>query len=312
VSSVDPLVVTSLDAVHDCLPLPRAMDLIEDALRDPGSARIVPVTLTLDDGAGFRVVAGATGGHAVVRFGAAGRFWATGATRPNTWAAVFDPATGELRAVLRFPFADLRVAATLGVAARALVDGPVPVTMIGSGKYAFGVVEAVHAGVGIEVLTVVSRTPANAAALAARASHALGVRAATAPTVPEAVRDAAVIVVGTDSQEPVLQARWLRGDEVVLSYGLATELDRSVYLAAGRFAANDVDLEHSAAVGRSHPLAGPDGLLERRPEGLGGLLSSDPAGELVLVRDSGGGIGDAALAAGLLAELERRAAASTA
>jgi ornithine cyclodeaminase/alanine dehydrogenase-like protein (mu-crystallin family) len=153
-----PLIVTSLDDVRGCLPLPRAMDLVEDALRDRRSARIVPVTLALDDGAGFRVVAGATGGAAVVRFGAAGRFWATGATRPNTWAAVFDPGTGELLALLRFPFADLRVAATLGAAARTLTAGPVPVTMIGAGNYAFTVLETLHAGTGIASLTVVSRT----------------------------------------------------------------------------------------------------------------------------------------------------------
>jgi ornithine cyclodeaminase/alanine dehydrogenase-like protein (mu-crystallin family) len=305
-----PLIVTSLDDVRGCLPLPRAMDLVEDALRDRRSARIVPVTLALDDGAGFRVVAGATGGAAVVRFGAAGRFWATGATRPNTWAAVFDPGTGELLALLRFPFADLRVAATLGAAARTLTAGPVPVTMIGAGNYAFTVLETLHAGTGIASLTVVSRTRANAEALAARVSDALGVPAVTAPTVPDAVAAAAVIVVGTNSPEPVLQARWLRGDELVLSYGLPSELDRSVYLAADRFAANDVDLEPASGVGRPHPLAGPDGRLERRPEALGDLLTNGATG-LVVVRDGGGGVGDAALAAGLLAEIEQRAAATT-
>jgi ornithine cyclodeaminase/alanine dehydrogenase-like protein (mu-crystallin family) len=128
--------------------------------------------------------------------------------------------------------------------------------------------------------------------------------------VPDAVAAAAVIVVGTNSPEPVLQARWLRGDELVLSYGLPSELDRSVYLAADRFAANDVDLEPASGVGRPHPLAGPDGRLERRPEALGDLLTNGATG-LVVVRDGGGGVGDAALAAGLLAEIEQRAAATT-
>lgn len=301
---VVPRVLTSAKLAQECLPLDLAMDLIEAALSDPRAARIEPVTLNLDDGTAFRIVAGATGGSAVVRFGAAGRFWATGRAHLKSWAAVFDPEDGQLRALLRYPFTGTRVAATMGVAARGLVDGPAPVAMIGSGNYSFGTLEAVHAGLGISSLTVASRTPAHAEALAERVSGALAVPATTAPSAREAVAEAALVVVGTDSLEPVLHADWLRAEQVILSYGLPTELDRSVYLAADVFAASDTELEFASGFWR-HPLLDADERPERLPLGLGEVLK-DGADGLVVVRDGGGGVGDAALAAGLAAEIERR------
>lgn len=299
-------IVAPVEAAEECLPLSAAMDLVEASLLDPRAARIVPTTLALDDGTAFRIVAGAANGSAAIRFGAAGRFWATGKVHLKSWAAVFDPETGDLRALVRFPFTGTRVAATMGVAARRLVAGPAPVAMIGAGNYSFGVLEAVHLGVGIGSLTVASRTPSHAQALAARAAEAFGAPAAAVASVREALAGARVVVVGTDSPAPVIRAEWLDGDQLILSYGQPTELDGSVYLSADHLAASDVVLETASGSGMfRHPLLDDDDKPRRVVENLGALLPEAPAG-LVVVRDGGGGVGDAALAAGLAAEAERK------
>jgi ornithine cyclodeaminase/alanine dehydrogenase-like protein (mu-crystallin family) len=158
--------------------------------------------------------------------------------------ALFDPGTGILRALLEgSALTNLRTAAGAVVTARALAPrGWRRLGIIGSGGLAGASARAFASQCRPEAIDLYSRTAANAGTLAAslRAEFdALGtpidVRVRTTPE--DLVRDADVIVCGTDTRTPVFDGRALRGGQLVVSLGANTpttrELD-AVTMTAGR------------------------------------------------------------------------------
>ncbi|HUB53068.1 MAG TPA: ornithine cyclodeaminase family protein, partial [Terracidiphilus sp.] len=140
-------------------------------------------------------------------------------------------ATGEPLAVMDGRLiTEVRTAAVSAVALEALSRNDIrSLGVIGSGVQARSHLEALRqVRPSLTDLRIYSRTPANAAALAAEA----GARAV--PVEEAAAAD--VVVVATNSPTPVLEGRWLKPDAVVIAVGAIgphlRELDNEAMLAS--------------------------------------------------------------------------------
>lgn len=125
--------------------------------------------------------------------------------------AVWDEATGALRAVVHGDELGVRRTGAIGAVAldAAARPGPVRLGLLGSGAQAWAQVWALGAVREIAGLAVFSRRLERAQAFAVRVERQLGLRARAVRTAREAVRDRDAVIVATNSPEPVLEADWL-------------------------------------------------------------------------------------------------------
>ncbi|MPZ15254.1 MAG: hypothetical protein GEU73_12665 [Chloroflexi bacterium] len=228
-------------------------------------------------------------------------------------ALLYDMSTSQLLAIVGYPFGNLRVGATMALAARYLSRPDARrIGLLGSGANAMEILRCLCAVRPIERVEVYSPTPEHRAALAQRASSALGVPV-TAHDGPDPVIQAAeILAVATNSATPVLTADDLRAGVHVTSMGLSTELDESVYLRADQFVAGSRDQEIVDATpghdAHQRPTSAPvyrllrDGRMQREQIiELGALVKGDVAPrngptDINVFRESRGGTGDVALA----------------
>jgi ornithine cyclodeaminase len=119
---------------------------------------------------------------------------------------LWDSATGELRAVIEaFALGNLRTGAISGVATALLADpGADSLAIIGTGHQALPQVAAVAAVRPLRSVTVFSPDPDHRRAFAARVEAELGIPAAAAQSVAEAVASARVITLVTRATKPFL------------------------------------------------------------------------------------------------------------
>ncbi len=109
----------------------------------------------------------------------------------------------------------------LGGAAAALLGptGSCTVAIVGAGRQAWWQMWALSSVLDIARVQVASRTPASRDAFAHRARTDLGLTAQPAASIRDAVRDADLVVLATNSPTPVVDVGWLREDVMVTTMG---------------------------------------------------------------------------------------------
>lgn len=146
--------------------------------------------------------------------------------------ALFDPEDGTPRAVMDGTYITAaRTATSAAVAARALAEpGARSLAVVGAGVQGRAHLAEFTRVFDADDVRVASRTPEHADALAAGHDRARAV-----PTFEEAVRDADVVCLCTDSDTPVVSWPWLRPGAHVSSVGSGHEVDPETIAAASVF-----------------------------------------------------------------------------
>ncbi len=183
-----------------------------------------------------------------------------------------------------------------GVAARALVEGPVTLGVVGAGTQARWQTRAIDAAVGVDAARVYS--PSDSRLDCARElAEGHGIEATPADSPRAAVEGADVVVTATTATEPVFPGEAIEPDAVVIAVGAYTadtqELDAATMERAGRIYA-DVPEEVAGIGDVTNTGTDPDRLVP-----LSALLAGDdepPAGEVVVVDSVGSAVLDAAAA----------------
>ncbi len=285
--------------VAELLDLSQAMAVMEQTFREQaqGAVRQVPPLRFMNRG--MRLVAG--GLEAQNRNGL--RVSVTGG---DSFALLFEISSGELLAVMGYPFSHLRISATVGLAIERLADPKAKrVALIGSGRLALPILEPVAALRTVEQIVVYSRSRENREAFAARAKEKLNVPIRAAALPEDAVREAHVVLVSTNASEPALHGKWLRPGQSIFGVGRPNEFDDEVYLAAHRICVTskihetgyyDTRLDQPLLrLSRQKRLSWDD-VIEFGDVVAGKTSVPDGAKSIVVFRDSQGGYGDLALA----------------
>jgi ornithine cyclodeaminase/alanine dehydrogenase-like protein (mu-crystallin family) len=222
--------------------------------------------------------------------------------------ALFDEADGTPLAVMDAArVTALRTGAAAAVAAGALARPDAAVlAILGAGVQGHSHLETFPRVRDLREIRVAARTPAHAAALAARhpAAHAAG-------SFAEAVRGADVVACCTDAREPILDAAWLAPGTHVSSVGgtFGPELDAAT-VRGGRVFVEWRGAATNPPIAGAHELQGidPDGITE-----IGEVLAGTRPGrtspdELTVYKSTGHAVEDA-VAARLVYDRARRAGA---
>ncbi len=170
-------------------------------------------------------------------------FYGTNPTRRGLPAVqgtvmLFDGSNGALLALMDAGFLTaMRTGASGGVAARYLArEDARTLTIFGSGAAAPYQVEAALCERSIERVYVLSRTAANAEALAQKLTESFGVRAQATTDVEMAVGAADIVVTATSAHEPLFEGSLLRAGVHISGIGshlpYASEVDAATICRA--------------------------------------------------------------------------------
>ena len=302
--------------VEALLDLPQAIELTTDVLREQAAGQVVAVPprhVTVPNGA-LRIVSGALvqSRRMGVRVGPAAALASSRGT-----ALLYDAETGELLAVMAYPFGTLRTGATIGVATRLLAREDARVVgMIGTGRNALSLLRAACHVRPVERISVYSRTPERREAFSRQAAAVLGIPVEAVSETSAATLNADIVYVATDSLAPVLEAEWLSPGVFVASMGRPSELSPSVYLAADLIVVGNKEHEEGYFdVGRyTHQLLElvKAGRLswERIPLlcdiAVGRVPGRTSAAPILVFKESQGGYGDIAFANWIYAKARER------
>jgi ornithine cyclodeaminase/alanine dehydrogenase-like protein (mu-crystallin family) len=295
--------------VTDLLDLRQAMRVIEQTLREQSDGKVKQVAPLRFMSRGMRMVVG--GLEAQDKSGL--RVSVTGG---EGLALLFEISSGDLLALMGYPFSNLRISATVGLAIERFTNLKAKtVAMIGSGRLALSILQPAVALRGIERISVYSRSARNREMFAREASATLKVRAVAAESAEQAIEEADFVLVSTNSPEAALLGKWLRPGLAVFGIGRPNEFDDEVYLKAKLI----------CVTSKTHELGYYDTKLDqplirlsqrgRIPwdavAELGDIISEkvalpDKANSVIVFRDSQGGYGDLALAAWAYEEAKRR------
>jgi alanine dehydrogenase len=221
---------------------------------------------------------------------------ATGQPSHQGLIAMFDEADGTPLAVMDAArITALRTGAAAAVAAGALARPDAAVlAILGAGVQGHSHLETFPRVRDFREIRVAARTPAHAAALAARHPAA---RAAA--SFAEAVRGADVVACCTDAREPIVDAAWLAPGAHVSSVGgtFGPELDAAT-VRGGRVFVEWRGAATNAPPAGAHELQGldPDGLTEIGEVLAGTRPGRASADELTVYKSTGHAVEDAAAA----------------
>jgi len=160
---------------------------------------------------------------------------------------VFDTEDHGLLAILGSGFSNLRLAASVALAARCLARPAArSVGLLGSGRLALPLLEGLIAARPIGEVAVFSPTRERREAFARRATAALGIPVTAAESTEGATRAADIVALATSSTTPAVTADQLSSSAHVVSVGEPHELDRSIYLGAQKVVASSRHLALAA------------------------------------------------------------------
>ena len=237
-------------------------------------------------------------------------------TGGESMALLFEISSGKLISLMGYPFSNLRISATLGLAIDRFVDRSArTVAMIGSGRLALAALEPAVAVRPIERIFVYSRSAENRESFAQKAGEKLKLAAQAVDSAEKAIAHSDFVVVSTNSAAAALLGKWLRPGLAVFGIGRPNEFDDEVYLRANFVCVTSkahelgyydakldqplIRLTQNGALAWSAVAEFAEVITERNvPQG-----SSD---RIVVFRDSQGGYGDLALAAEAYEEARRR------
>jgi ornithine cyclodeaminase/alanine dehydrogenase-like protein (mu-crystallin family) len=132
----------------------------------------------------------------------------------------------------------IRTAAPYGVAAKYLARKSArTLGIIGSGRYARGMAQAVCAVCPIETIQVYSRNPDNVRSFCDEMHSALGIEVVACASGRDAMRGADIMITATSGNQIVFEADWLTPGTLLMSlapgeFGEETVLRSRVYLSA--------------------------------------------------------------------------------
>jgi alanine dehydrogenase len=231
-------------------------------------------------------------------------------------ALLFEMSSGDLLAVMGYPFSNLRISATVGLAIdRLSTPNAKSVALIGSGRLAMPILEPAIAVRSIAQVFVYSRSPENRQSFAQKASEKLKLPIAAIASAQEAIDEAEIVLVSTNSSSAALLGQWLRPGLAVFGVGRPNEFDDAVYLRADLI----------SVTSKTHELGYYDEQLDQPLIRLskqgqvswndvaefgdllaGKVLVPDASKSIIVFRDSQGGYGDLALAAWAYEEARSR------
>ena len=208
------------------LDLRTAMEILERVYHDQASGGIDAVPPLRLMNRGIRLVAGRL--NLQNRVGV--RLSVTGS---RALALVFEIDSGNLLAIMGYPFSNLRIGATVGLAMERLVKPEIKrVGLIGSGAIAPWLLRTVVGLRPIEEIRVFSRSLDRRQKFAEDMTRELGVRVTPVNRPEDVIESAEIVFVSTNSPGPALLGKWLKPGVPVIGTGRPNEFDDEVYLRA--------------------------------------------------------------------------------
>jgi alanine dehydrogenase len=295
--------------VSALLDLKRAMSVLEQTFREQSDGKIKQVAPLRFMNRGMRMVVG--GLEAQNKNGL--RVSITGG---ESIAMLFEIDSGKLLSVMGYPFSNLRIGATVGLAINRFVDRSArTVAMIGSGRLALTALEPAAAVRPIERILVYSRSAEHRESFAQKASEKLKLPVRAVDSAEKAVAQADFVLVSTNSPAAALLGKWLRPGLAILGVGRPNEFDDEVYLRANFICvtskAHEIGYYDAKLDQPLIRLSQSGALAWSAVAELGDVISEkirppENSDRIVVFRDSQGGYGDLALAAEAYEEAKRR------
>jgi len=295
--------------VADLLDLRQAMRVLEQTFREQAGGKVKQVPPLRFMNRGMRMVVG--GLEAQDKNGL--RVSVTGG---DGLALLFEISSGNLLALMGYPFSNLRISATVGLAIDRFTDPRAKtIAMVGSGRLALPVLEPAIAVRQIERVIVYSRNADNREAFARKASEKLKVDVMPVTSAEQAIDQADFVLVSTNSPTAALLGKWLRSGVAVFGVGRPNEFDDDVYLRANLICVTSkthelgyydtkvdqplVRLSQQGTIAWSSVVEFCE-IVSRR------VVVPEKSTSRIVFRDSQGGYGDLALAAWAYEEARRR------
>jgi ornithine cyclodeaminase/alanine dehydrogenase-like protein (mu-crystallin family) len=208
------------------LDLRAAMQILERVYNDQAQGGIDAVPPLRLMNRGIRLVAGRL--NLQNRVGV--RLSVTGS---RALALIFEIESGKLLAIMGYPFSNLRIGATVGLAMERLVrPGIKKVGLIGSGAIAPWLLRTAVSLRPIEEIRVFSRSAERRQKFTADMTRELNVTITPVNRPEDAIENAEIIFVSTNSPGPALLGKWLKSGVPVIGTGRPNEFDDDVYLRA--------------------------------------------------------------------------------
>jgi len=237
-------------------------------------------------------------------------------TGGDALAMLFEISSGNLLALMGYPFSNLRISATVGLAIDRFTDPRAKtIAMIGSGRLALPVLEPAIAVRRVERVVVYSRNADNREAFARKASEKLKVDIVPVTSAEQAIDRADFVLVSTNSPTAALLGKWLRPGVSVFGVGRPNEFEDDVYLRADLICVTskthesgyyDTKLDQPLIRLAQQGKVSWDGVAEFGDLLAGKVLVPDASKSIIVFRDSQGGYGDLALAAWAYEEARSR------
>jgi ornithine cyclodeaminase/alanine dehydrogenase-like protein (mu-crystallin family) len=295
--------------VADLLDLRQAMRVLEQTFREQAGGKVKQVPPLRFMNRGMRMVVG--GLEAQDKNGL--RVSVTGG---DGLALLFEISSGNLLALMGYPFSNLRISATVGLAIDRFTDPRAKtIAMVGSGRLALPVLEPAIAVRQIERVIVYSRNADNREAFARKASEKLKVDVMPVTSAEQAIDQADFVLVSTNSPTAALLGKWLRSGVSIFGVGRPNEFDDDVYLQANLICVTSkthelgyydtkldqplVRLSQQGTIAWSSVVEFCE-IVSRR------VVVPEKSTSRIVFRDSQGGYGDVALAAWVYEEARRR------
>jgi ornithine cyclodeaminase/alanine dehydrogenase-like protein (mu-crystallin family) len=295
--------------VSTLLDLNRAMSVLEQTFREQSAGQVKPVAPLRFMNRGMRMVVG--GLEAQDKNG-----FRVSVTGGDSLAMLFEISSGKLLCLMAYPFSNLRIAATVGLAIdRFAAPKARTVAMIGSGRLALPILEPAIALRPIERVFVYSRSAARREAFAQKANEHLNRDVISASSAEQAIDKADLVLVSTNSPSAALLGKWLRRGVAVLGAGRPNEFDDDVYLRADLIVVTskaheegyyDVKLDQPLIRLSRHGALSWHSVVEFADIIAGKISLPEISESTIVFRDSQGGYGDVALAAWGYDEARRR------
>jgi len=273
------------------LDLKQAMRVLEQTFRDQADGKVKQVPPLRFMNRGMRMVVGGLEARNKNGF----RVSVTGG---KSLALLFEISSGDLISVMGYPFSNLRISATVGLAIDRLADPKAKsIALIGSGRLAMPILEPAVAVRPITRVFVYSRNSKNRESFAQKASEKfrLSITAVTSPQ--QAIDEADIVLVSTNSPVAALLGQWLRPGLSIFGVGRPNEFDDAVYLRADLISVTSKQLDQPLIRLSQEGKIAWDSVVEFGAVLSGKLPVPDSASSIIVFRDSQGGYGDLALAA---------------
>jgi len=293
-----PLLLTIEDVI-DLIDLPAAIDCLERIYEDQARGEVIPWPPAHGRSGGAQLIMRSGGLPGQGRYGLR---ISTGPTNPS-YALIYGSPSGRLLSMVDYPFSDLRLQASVGVAIKHLAPKQVRrLGLIGSGRLALGLLEAIRSQRRFESVSVFSRDPSNRERFSAEASARLGCAVTAVASPRDAVQGAEIVLTATSSPQAALTADGISEHALVVSIGTRAELDESIFRSASCIVASsrvqELDVPDPTPAFALIRLVSQGEIARDAVRELGDVVSGQctPPPGLVVFREAQGGFSDIALA----------------